>query len=46
MSKFIEDMFNHACDISPEDALKICADHVPEDWSGLGVQDFGLSVVQ
>lgn len=38
-------MYDHGDDIKPQDALKICADHMKGEWTQVSVKDFALTVI-
>ena len=39
-------LFNHADDITKQDALQLCADHLQGQWLDLDARDFELGVIQ
>lgn len=43
---FREILFNHENDITKEDALKLCRDHMSGQWEKIGTDDLDLSVIQ
>lgn len=43
---FMADIYDHANAIREEEALKLCADHLKDEWDKISIDDFSMTVVQ